>query len=112
MRFRRTAPPKVFLMLHPNRLRSRSLGRRKTANSRPGFRRPSRYTASYSARRTNRHARGKPNRGRSDACETVTPFLAALRKHFLTALAFHALAEAMFFVTAAHMGLKCTFRQR
>jgi hypothetical protein len=112
MRLRRTAPPSVFLMLQPNRLTSRPLGRRKTANSRPDFRRPSRYTASYSTRRTNRHARGNPNSGRLDARETVAPFLASLRKDSTSTWALHACAEAVLFVTAAHMGLKSTFRQR
>jgi hypothetical protein len=111
MRLRRTAPPSAFLILQPNRLTSRPLGRRKTANSRPDFRRPSRYTASYSTRRTNRHARGNPN-GRLDARETVAPFLASLRKHSTSTRALHACAETVLFMTAAHMGLKSTFRQR
>jgi hypothetical protein len=42
----------------------------------------------------------------------VAPFFAALRKDFPSTLALHAFAEAVFFVTAAHMGLKRTFRQR
>ena len=111
IRLRRTAPPSAFLMLQPNRLRSRPLGRRKTANSRPDFRRPSRYTASYSTRRTNRHARGNPS-GRLDSRETVAPFLASLRKHSTSTRALHACAEAVLLMTAAHMGLKSTFRQR
>jgi len=48
----------------------------------------------------------------SDSRETVAPFFAALRKDFPSTLALHAFAEAVFFVTAAHMGLKRTFRQR
>jgi len=111
IRLRRTAPPRPFLMLQPNRLTSRPLGRRKTANSRPVLRRPSRYTASYSTRRTNRHARGNPN-GRLDARETVAPFLAAFRKDFPSTRALHACAEAVLLMSAAHMGLKRTFRQR
>jgi hypothetical protein len=112
MRLRRTAPPSAFLMLQPNRLMSRPLGRRKTVNSRPDRRRPSRYTASYSARRTSRPARGNPNRGGSDPRETVAPFLAALRKDLPSTLALHSCAEPMFFVARAHMGLKSAFRQR
>jgi len=112
MRLRRAAPPSAFLMLQPNRLMSRPLGRRKTANSRPVRRRPSRYTASYSTRRTNRHARGNPNCGRLDARETVAPFLAAFRKDFPSTRALHACAETVLLMTAAHMGLKSTFRQR
>ncbi len=42
----------------------------------------------------------------------MASFFAALRKDLPSTLAFHAFAEAVFFVTAAHMGLKRTFRQR
>jgi hypothetical protein len=128
MRLRRTAPPSAFLMLQPNRLRSRPLGRRNSVNSRLDLRRPSRYTASYSARRTNRQARGKPSSAfRSpldstgvpapdcdalDARETVASLLAALRKDFPSTLALHACAEPVLLVTGAHMGLKGAFRQR
>ena len=42
----------------------------------------------------------------------MAPFFAALRKDFPSTLTLHAFAEAVFFVTAAHMGLKRTFRQR
>ena len=41
-----------------------AIGAKKSVNSRLDRRRPSRYTASYSARRTRRHSRGKPSRGR------------------------------------------------
>lgn len=112
MRLRFTALPSAFLMLQPKRLNSRPLGRRKTANSGLDLRRPSRYTASYSARRTKRLARGNPIRGGSDARETVAPFLAALRKDFPSTLALHACAEAVLLMTAAHMRLKSAFRQR
>ena len=112
MRLRQTAVPSAFLMLQPNRLTPRLLGRRKTVNSRLDFRRPSRYTASYSERRSNRHERGNPSRGGSDAREAMTPLLAALRKDFPSTLSFHANAESVFLVTAAHMGLKRTFGQR
>ncbi len=112
MRFRRTAPPSAFLMLHPNRLISRPFARRKTLNSRLERRRPSRYTASYSPRRTRRHSRGKSSRGKSDARETVAPFPAALRKDFSSTLALHACAEAVLLMAAAHMRLKRAFRQR
>ena len=112
MRLRRTAPPSAFLTLQPKRLRARPLGRRKIVNSRLDRRRPWRYTASYSARRTSRQARGKPSRGESDARETVAPFLAALRKDFPSALAFHAPAESVLFVTGTYMGLISAFWQR
>jgi len=112
MRLRRTALPRAFLMLQPNRLSSRPLERRKTVNSRPARLRPSRYTASYSARRSRRHARGKSSRGESDSRETVASFFAALRKDFPSARALHACAEAVLLVTGAHMGLKRAFRQR
>jgi len=59
-----------------------------------------------------RHSRGNPSDGASDSREAVAPFFAALRKDFPSTLALHAFAEAVFFVTAAHMGLKRTFRQR
>ena len=48
----------------------------------------------------------------SDSRETVAPFFAALRKDFPSTLTLHAFAEAVLLVTAAHMGLKRTFRQR
>jgi hypothetical protein len=112
MRLRFTAFPSAFLMLQPKRLSSIPLGRRKTANSRLDRRRPSRYTASYSTRRTSRPARGNPYRGGSDARETVAPFLAALRKDFPSTLALHPCAEAMLLMTAAHVRLKSAFRQR
>ena len=112
MRLRRTALPSAFLMLQPNRLRLRPLGRRKAVNSRLVRFRPSRYTASYSTRRSKRQSRGKPSCGPSDARETVASFFAALRKDLPSTLALHSCAEAVFLVTAAHMGLKRTFRQR
>src|SRR5580658_309453 len=112
MRLRRTALPSAFLMLQPNRLRSSPLGRTKIVNSRLERRRPSRYTASYSARRATRHSRGRPPAATSDSREAVASFFAALRKDFPSTLTLHAFAEAVFLVTAAHMGLKRTFRQR
>lgn len=110
MRLRRTAPPSAFLMLQPNRLRSRPLARRKTVNSRLVRRRPSRYTASYSARRTRRQARGKSRRGASDARETVASLLAALREYFASTLALHPRPESVLLVAGAYMGLKRAFR--
>jgi len=112
MRLRFTALPSAFLMLQPNRLSSRPLARRKTANSRLVLRRPSRYTASYSDRRTRRAARGKSCRGVSDARETVAPLLAACRKYFPSTLALHSCAEPVLLMTAPHMRLKSAFRQR
>ncbi len=112
MRLRFTALPSAFLMLQPNRLSSRPLARRKTANSRLVRRRPSRYTASYSDRRTRRAARGKSCRGVSDARETVAPLLAACRKYLPSTLALHSCAEPVLLMTAAHMRLKSAFRQR
>jgi hypothetical protein len=112
MRLRRTAPPSAFFRLQPKRLIARPLGRRKAVNSRLVRRRPSRYTTSYSMRRTRRQARGKSSRGTSDPRETVAPLFAALGKNLASTLRFHAYAEAMFLMTAAHMGLKRAFRQR
>jgi hypothetical protein len=112
MQLRRTAPQSAFFTLQPNRLMSSPLARRNTVNSRPELRRPSRYTASYSARRRSRQARGNPNDGELDARETVAPLFAALRKNFAATLAFHSRAKAVLFVTGAHMGLKGSFRQR
>ncbi len=112
MRFRFTALPSAFLMLHPNRLSSRPLARRKTANSRLVRRRPSRYTASYSDRRTRRALRGKSCRGVSDACKTVAPLLAACRKYLPSTLALHSSAKSMLLMTAPHVRLKSAFRQR
>jgi len=62
--------------------------------------------------RTSLHVRGKPSGGPSDSRETVASFAAALCKNFASTLAFHACAEAVLLVTAAHMGLKGAFRQR
>ncbi len=42
----------------------------------------------------------------------MASFFAALRKDFPSTLALHACAEAVLLMTAAHMGLKRTFRQR
>jgi hypothetical protein len=112
MRLRFTALPSAFLMLQPNRLSSRPLARRKTANSRLVRRRPSRYTASYSDRRTKRAARGKSCRGVSDARKTVAPLLAACREYFPSTLALHSCAEPVLLMTAPHMRLKSAFRQR
>jgi hypothetical protein len=99
-------------MLHPNRLSSRPLARRKTANSRLVRRRPSRYTASYSDRRTRRALRGKSYRGVSDARKTVAPLLAACRKYLPSTLALHSCAKSMLLMAAPHMRLKSAFRQR
>ena len=112
MRLRFTALPSAFLMLHPNRLSSRPLARRKTANSRLVRRRPSRYTASYSDRRTRRAVRGKSCRGVSDARKTVAPLLAACRKYLPSTLALHSCAKSMLLMAAPHMRLKSAFRQR
>lgn len=112
MRLRRTAVPRAFFMLQPKRLRSSPFGRTNSANSRPVRRRPSRYTASYSARRSKRQVRGKSSAGASDARETVASFPAASRKHLFPTLAFHTCAEAVFLVSGPHMGLKRAFRQR
>jgi hypothetical protein len=112
MRLRRTALPSAFLMLQPNRLFSRPLGRRNTVNSRLVRRRPSRYTASYSLRRTNRASRGKSSRGGSDAREAVASLLAASCKDFPSTLSFHAFAKSVLLMSAPHMRLKSPFRQR
>jgi hypothetical protein len=89
------------------------LGRRNNGNSRLLRRRPSRYTASYSARRSRRKARGKSSRAApSDAREAVAPFFAASCKNFPSTLRFHALAKTVLFMSAPHMRLKSAFRQR
>jgi hypothetical protein len=111
MRLRLTALPSAFLMLQPNRLTPRPLGRIKIVNSRLVRRRPSRYTASYSARRTRRQARGKSS-GASDARETVAPLLAALCEYFASTLCLHARAKPVFLVAGAHVRLKCPFWHR
>jgi hypothetical protein len=113
IRLRRTALPSAFFMLQPKRLLARPLGRRNSVNSRLLRRRPSRYTASYSARRTRRKARGKSSRvATSDAREAVAPFFAASCKNFPSTLGFHALAKPVLFMAAPHMRLKSAFRQR
>lgn len=112
IRLRFTAFPSAFLMLHPNRLTSSPLGRTNSVNSRLLRRRPSRYTASYSARRISRVSRGRSSRGGSDAREGVAPFLAACGKDFPSALGLHAFAESVFLVAAPHVRLISAFRQR
>src|ERR1700722_18624334 len=112
IRLRLTAFPSAFLMLHPNRLTSSPFGRTNSVNSRLLRRRPSRYTASYSARRTSRVSRGRSSRGRSDACDGVAPFFAACGKDFPSTLGLHAFAESMFLVAAPHVRLISAFRQR
>ena len=112
IRFRRTAFPSPFLMLHPNRLICRPFARRKTVNSRLVRRRPSLYTKSYSHRCTSRQVRGKPNRGGSDPREAMTPFPAATCKDFSATWALHACAKAVFLMTASHMRLIRPLRQR
>src|ERR1700678_848468 len=112
IRLRRTAFPSAFLMLQPNRLISRPLGRTNRVNSRLLRRRPSRYTASYSARRTSRVSRGRSSRGGSDAREGVAPFFAACGKDFSSTLGFHAFAESVFFVAAPHVRLISAVQQR
>jgi hypothetical protein len=109
---RRTAFPSAFFMLQPNRLRSRPLGRRNTVNSRLVRRRPSRYTASYSLRRTNRASRGNSSRGGSDAREAVASLLAASCKDFPSTLSLHPFAKSVLLMPAPHMRLKCPLRQR
>jgi hypothetical protein len=112
IRFRRTAFPSAFFMLQPNRLTSSPLGRTNSVNSRLLRRRPSRYTASYSARRTSRVSRGRSSRGGSDAREGVAPFFAACGKYFPSTLRLHAFAESMLLVAAPHVRLISAFRQR
>src|SRR6202789_1097952 len=112
IRLRRTAFPNAFLMLQPNRLTSKPLGRTNSVNSRLLRRRPSRYTASYSPRRTSRVSRGRSSRGALDAREGVAPFFAACGKDFSSTLGFHAFAESVFFVAAPHVRLISAFRQR
>jgi len=59
IRLRITALPSAFFTLIPKRFRVNPLARRKIRKFALDRRRPSRYTASNSARRTNRHSRGK-----------------------------------------------------
>jgi hypothetical protein len=110
MRFRFTAFPSAFLMLHPNRLIGSPFWRTNSVNWRLDLRFASRYTASYSARLTIRHSRGRSSRGGSDARESVAPLLAACGKHFLSTCRFHPFAEPMLLMSPSHMGLKSTFR--
>lgn len=112
MRLRTTAPPRALRTLMPNRVRSDPLGRKKMANGSDTRRRPSLYTASKSARRNKRLAQDHRRRAGLDAREVVTPFFATCCKDFSAAYGLHAAAEAVFFMTAPHMRLKCTLRQR
>lgn len=112
IRLRRTAPPCAFFTLVPKRLMSRPLGRMNTTNGWFDRRRPSRYTASNSERRTSRQARGKSSRGRLDGREGVASFFAASRKDLPSTLGLHACAKAMLLMAAPHTGLIGAFRQR
>ena len=77
-----------------------AIGPNESVISRLDRRRPSRYTASYSARCTKRQVRGNASFGRSDAREAVASLFAALRKDFSSTLALHACAEPVLLVTA------------
>ena len=54
----------------------------------------------------------EPRPARSDAGERVAPLPAARRKNSPPAFGFHACAESVRLVAAAHLGLKRPFRQR
>ena len=69
----------------------------KILNSRLDFRRPALYTASYSARRSNRQSRGRPSPGASDARKSMASLFAASSKNFSSTLALHTRAEAVLF---------------
>lgn len=112
MRLRRTALPSAFFMLQPKRLRANPFGRKKTVNSRSSRRRPLRYTASYSARRTSRDSRGKRYGRASDAGEIVASLSATTGENLSSARLLHSRAKPVLLVSRAHVGLIGAFRQR
>lgn len=131
IRLRTTALPNAFFTLIPKRSRSSPFARRKTRNVALDRRRPSRYTASNSDRRTSRHSRGKfffarafapasaacswrlsASGGPSNPREVVASFFAASRKDFLSTFGLHSRAEPMFLVPPPDMRLKRTLYQR
>src|SRR5260370_12775676 len=121
MGWRTPGPPTFFFTLIPRRLCPRPLARAKAANCALARRRPPRYTASNSARRSSRTARGKRcgapappggTRAELDWREAITALLAARPQHFASALALHARAGPVGLVTAVHFGLEGAFRQR
>lgn len=118
MRLRTTAPPSARFTLVPNREGApfSARGSKKTTKCRPDCRRPPRYTASNSARRSKRHSRGKAKRSAfrppdSDAREFVATLPATGRQYFAAALGLHACAEAMRLVTPADLRLKRSLGQ-
>jgi hypothetical protein len=115
IRLRTTAPPSAFFTLVPKRLRDSPLGREKTTNCAEDRRPPLRYTASKSARRNRRAARGKPcgaSAVRLNGREAMTTLLAARRQHLAASHGFHARAEAVRLVATPYFGLKRAFGQR
>jgi hypothetical protein len=115
MRLRTTAPPNARPALMPKRLSSRPLAAKNTVNRRLDRLRPLRYTASNWARWVSRPRRRAvadgPGGGPLDAREFVAPLPAARRKDPPPAFGFHACAEAVGLVAAAHLGLKRTLGQ-
>ena len=120
IRFRTTALPSAFFTLMPKRSRGNPFARKKIRNVAFERRRPWRYTASYSERRTSRHSRGKfrlpsavapTDFSHSDAREAVAPFFAASREDFFPARTLHSRAEPVLFVPPPNMRLKRAFYQ-
>ena len=131
IRLRTTALPSAFFTLIPKRQRSSPFARKKIRNVALDRRRPSRYTASNSERRTSRHSRGKfffarnfapasaassegraAGGGPSDPREVVASLFAASRKDFLSTFGLHSRAEPMLLVPPPNMRLKRTLYQR
>ncbi len=131
IRLRTTALPSAFFTLIPKRSRSSPFARRKTRKVALDRRRPSRYTASNSDRRTSRHSRGKfffartfapasaacswrlsASGGPSDPRNAVASLFAASRKDFLSTFGLHSRAEPMLLVPPPDMRLKRTLYQR
>ncbi len=115
IRLRTTAPPNAFFTLMPKRLCSFPLARKKTTNCWLERLWPPRYTASNSARRARRTARGNLRGGpakRLDGREAIAPLPAARRKDFASAFRLHARAEAVRLVATPNFGLEGAFRQR
>ena len=130
IRLRTTALPSAFFTLIPKRSRSSPFALKKTRNVALDRRRPSRYTASNSDRRTSLHSRGKfffartfapasaacswrlsAGGGPSDPRDAVASLFAASRKDFLSTFGLHSRAETMLLVPPPDMRLKRTLYQ-
>ena len=132
IRLRTTALPSAFLHAHSEAVALEPVRPQKNQKRLAlDRRRPSRYTASNSDRRTSRHSRGKfffartfapasaacswrlsASGGPSDPREVVASLFAASRTDFFSTFGLHSRAEPMLLVPPPDMRLKRTLYQR